>query len=247
MREEWAAIDLTGKPSMLVGWRGARRLAALRVKLQEDVFSELAELCSPAVSKVQNYAERPFESFAELDEDQYFWYAHALLPEQSVADDLPTQDDDTADLVRLVKEVDGLDDADRADLNTQKFSFYAICWPHQNTKIGFVSKVDPIATLKPGIRFFQYHDVMRTADRPDFALKEGAGLVIGAEGTAVFSSFAFRTLLKDAGVSFEHVEKDMATVRKALDTTIRCWLRHRGRWGWLGTCGRCRRGWRRST
>lgn len=221
MREEWAGVDLAGEPGMLVGWRGSRRrLDALRVKLQEDVFGELAELCRPAVSRVQTYAERPFESFAELDDEQYFWYGHALLPKHPVSDDLPTQDDDTADLVRLVKEVDGLEDATRADLDEPKFSFYAICWPHLNSKIGFVSKMNPIATLKPGIRYFQYGDVMRTADRPDFALREGSDLVIGAEGTAIFSSFSFRTLLQDVGVSFEHVQKDMATVRKALDTTI---------------------------
>ena len=65
MREEWKGISLTTEPRLLVGWREPhRRLDALRVKLHQDVFTELAELCRPSVTKIQNYAERPFENFA---------------------------------------------------------------------------------------------------------------------------------------------------------------------------------------
>jgi hypothetical protein len=211
---------------MLVGWREPRhRLDALRVRLHEDVFSELAALCRPAVAKIQNYAERPFENFAELDDDEYFWYAHGVLParrpqagdlEVADADVATTVGDDTADLVRLVKLVDGLPDADRDDLDDPNFSFYAICWSHRDSMIGFVSRMNPVATLKPGLRYFQYGSVMTTARRPDFALREGADLVIGAEGTAIFSSFSFQTLLGDVGVMFDHVQKDVVAVMKAL-------------------------------
>jgi hypothetical protein len=86
-------------------------LAALRVKLHQDVFTELAELCRPALTKAQTYADRPFENFAALDDEQYFWYPHALLPQRRSRDDPGTAEGDTADLVRLVKGVDGLPDA----------------------------------------------------------------------------------------------------------------------------------------
>jgi hypothetical protein len=221
VREEWKGISLTGEPRLLVGWREPRRrLDALRVKLHQDVFTELAELCRPAITKIQNYAERPFENFAELDDEEYFWYAHALLPQRHPQEDTPTAEDDTADLVRLVKGVDGLPDATRDDLDDPNYSFYSICWPHRNSMIGFVSRMNPVATLKPGVRYFQYGDAMTTASRPDFALKEGADLVIGADGTAILSPYSFQTLLGDVGVSFDHVQKDMAIVRKALAGSI---------------------------
>lgn len=229
VRDEWKGISLRGNPRLLVGWREPRRrLDALRVRLHEDVFAELAALCRPAVDKLQNYRERPFENFAELDDDEYFWYEHAVLPARQSregartvesADHGLSVEDDTADLVRLVKSVDGLPDADRDDLD-DPYSFYAICWPRRGSMIGFVSRMNPVATLRPGFRYFQYGDAMRTVSRPEFVLKEGADLVIGIEGTAILSPYSFETLLGDVGVVFDHVQKDVATVRKALAGTV---------------------------
>jgi hypothetical protein len=220
-REEWKGISLTREPRLLVGWREPhRRLDALRVKLHQDVFTQLAELCRPAVTKIQNYIERPYENFAELDDEEYFWYPHALLPQNHSHEDAPTDEDDTADLVRLVKGVDGLPDATRDDLDDANYSFYSICWPHRDSMIGFVSRMNPVATLKPGVRYFQYGDAMTTTGRPDFALKDGSDLVIGADGTAILSPYSFQTLLGDVGISFDHVQKDMTIVRKVLAGTI---------------------------
>ena len=81
IREEWGDISLDGSPRMLIGWRESRRLSAYRVRLHQDVNRDLAALCQSAVDQIQNYAERAFENFAELDDDEYFWYAHATLPQ----------------------------------------------------------------------------------------------------------------------------------------------------------------------
>jgi hypothetical protein len=211
---------------MLVGWREPhRRLNAYRVELHEDVFSELAALCRPAVVRIQNYKERAFENFAALDDSEYFWYAHAALPSHELPragleEDALTVENDTADLVRLVKSVDSLQDAAREDLDEGGYSFYSICWPHRGSMIGFVSRKNPIACLNPGFRYFQFGNTMRTATRPDFALKEGADLIVGADGTAILSPFSFTTLLGDVGVSFDHVSDDVVAVKTALATTV---------------------------
>lgn len=233
MREEWREISLDGAPRMLVGWRESRRLNAYRIRLHQDVYSDLGALCRPAVDKIQNYAERAFENFAELDDNEYFWYAHAALPSHELGiiagqavpaiapeEDSPTLEDDTADLVRLVRSVDGLQEASRDDLDEGGYSFYAICWPYRGSMIGFVSRVNPMATLKPGYRYFQFGNVLRAATRPDFSLREGADLVIGVEGTAILSSYSFEILLDDVGVRFGRVDGDVATVKKALADTI---------------------------
>jgi hypothetical protein len=202
------------------------------VKLQKDVFSELAALCQPTVNKLQNYKERRFERFAALDDEEYFWYEHAALPKHERSgkpgkgaptvgeEGAPAAEDDTADLVWLVKHVDGLEPADRDRLDEGGFSFYAICWPHGGSMIGFVSRTNPVATLKPGMRYFQYGDAMTAARRPDFALKEGADLVVGAEGTAILSPYSFDTLLGDVGVWTDQVKKDLATARTLLADSI---------------------------
>ena len=224
-RAEWREISLDGPPRMLIGWRESRRLEAYRVRLDQDVYRDLAALCQPVVDKLQNYEERVFENFAALDDGEYFWYAHAALPSHALPatapeEDTPTLEDDTADLVQLVKSVDGLQEATRNDLDEEGYSFYAICWPHRGSMIGFVSRVDPMATLKPGYRYFQFGNVMRTASRPDFVLREGADLVIGIEGTAILSPYSFEILLDDVGVRFGRVNGDVAAVKKALADTV---------------------------
>jgi hypothetical protein len=210
---------------MLAGWRDpGHRLNALRIKLHEDTYEGLGALCIPAVDRLQNYEERPFENFAALDNDQYFWYAHAELPGHDSgareAQNAASDEDDMPDLVRLVRSVDGLPEASRADLDEGGFSFYSICWPHRGSMIGFVSRMNPIATLKPGYRYFQFGNAMTSVRRPDFALKEGTDLVIGADGTAILSPFSFETLLGDVGVSFGHVKNDVISVKAALADTI---------------------------
>jgi hypothetical protein len=185
------------------------------------------------VDQIQNYAERPFENFAALDDNEYFWYAHAALPShepRTVAsdelraaapgEDISSLEEDTADLVRLVKSVDALEEAAREDLDEGGYSFYAICLPHRRSMIGFVSRMNPMATLKPGFRYFQFGNAMTTARRPDFALREGADFIIGNEGTAILVPYSFEILLGDVGVRFDHVTEDVVTVKTALANTI---------------------------
>lgn len=226
LRDDWRRIRLAKNPRLLVGWREPnRRLDALRVRLHQDVFPDLAGLCRPAINKLQNDRERIYEPFAALEEDQYFWYPHANLPGHEASSEAPVRNassdaDDTADLVRLVQSVDGLDEVTRDSISELDFSFYSICWPH-NSMIGFVSRRNPVSTLRPGYRFFQYGDTLKRAERPDFALREGADLVVTREGTAILAPYSFDVLLGDVGVSFEHVDTDVAAVRRALARRIK--------------------------
>jgi hypothetical protein len=213
---------------MLVGWREShQRLNALRVKLHQEVYRDLAELCRPAVSRIQDYKERPYENFAALDDQEYFWYEHMKLPKRPPSrksdegDSEAATEDETADLVRLVKSVDALVEATRDELGESGYSFYAICWPHRRAKIGFVSRLNPMSTLRPGYRYFRYGDAMNSVEHPDFALREGADLVVGSEGTAILTNFAFESLLGDVGVTFQDVKRDMALLRRALSKSIK--------------------------
>lgn len=232
-REEWREISLDGPPRMLIGWRESRRLYAYRVRLHQDAYSDLAALCQSAVNEIQNYEERVFENFAALDDNEYFWYAHATLPSHEVGataghplpaiapeEETPTLEDDTADLVRLIKSVDGLHEATRNDLDEEGYTFYAICWPYRGSMVGFVSRINPMSTLKPGYRYFQFGNAMRAVNRPDFALREGADLVIGIEGTAILNPYSFEILLDDVGVRFGRVSGDVVMVKQALADTI---------------------------
>lgn len=228
MRTDFKNINFDVNPRLLVGSRGpSRRLEALKVGLHEDVFGELAALCAPTVQQLSNYEERPYETFAELDDDEYFWYQHSDLPPHPPLSDFegdgepPTTDNDTADLVRLIRTVDALNEISKTDIHNSRFSFYVICWEHKKSMIGFVSHVNPISTLRPGLRFFRFGETMRSLARPDFALTSGSDLVVGLDGTAILKPHAFSTLLGDVGVIFDHVIGDIHSVKLALKSSVK--------------------------
>ncbi len=223
----WDAIDISGDPRLVAGWRaGSKRLDAHRFNLHEDVFPTLRELCTPALNFAKVARARAFEPFAGLEEgEEYFVQDISTLPsrppsKQPTAEEAGTADQDTADLVRLVRVVDALDEATRQDMENQRYSFYAICWPLNATMVGFVSKSSPIATLQAGVRYFRYGETLKTAERPDLALREGADLIVGADEIAILRPFAYTTLLGDVGVSFQAVPGDVTKIRDALSESI---------------------------
>ena len=227
MPTTWEAIDLSGDPRFVAGWRsGGKRLDAHRFKLHNEVFPTLRDLCTPALDFAKEAQGRPFEPFAGLEEgEQYSVQDISALPprpptKQSPAAESGTSEQDTADLVRLIRVGDALDEATREDMDERRYSFYAICWPMQSTMIGFVSKSSPIATLQPGVRYFQYGETLKTAERPDLALREGADLIVAVDEIAIIRPFAFTTLLGDVGVSFQSVPDDVKKIRDALSSSI---------------------------
>lgn len=181
----WEELDFSQDPRLLAGWRIRRRLDAHRFRLDEAVFSDLRALCEPTVQYLATAEERDYEQFAALEGgEQFFSHDISDLPTHPPTHAPPVDqpgspEDDTADLVRLVRTVDALHEITRADMDEGGYTFYAICWPNDDSMVGFVSKANPMTTLRPGLRFFQYGNALRTADRPDLALKEGTDILVG--------------------------------------------------------------------
>jgi hypothetical protein len=225
--ERWPTIDFDGDPRLIVGWRGARkRLDALRVRLDQNVFDELKQLCEPASDFLAVAREREYEQFAELEKhEEFFSYEISDLPKHPPArraevPEAKTPADDTADVVRLVRSVDSLDEIRRDEIGERNFSFYGICWPYLDSKVGFVSKSNPMASLHPGVRYFRYTNTLRRTEHPDLILTPGADIVVGFNHLAIIRSSAFTILLGDVGVAFERVPSDLMAVEKALANAL---------------------------
>jgi hypothetical protein len=211
----------------LAGWRtGHKRLDAHRFHLDETVFSELRELCEPTLEFLTTAQEREYEQFGALEPgEQFFSYDISGLPRHPatiapMVENPGSPEDDTADLVRLVRTVDALPEITRSDMDEGGYTFYGICWPHNDSMVGFVSKTDPMTTLSPGYRYFQYGETLRTVVHPDLALKEGCDIVVGAERLAILRPAAFNVLLGDVGVIFQGAPDDVKSLRTALKETI---------------------------
>jgi hypothetical protein len=224
----WPDVEFTQDPRLLVGWRDRnKRLNAKRFRLDQDVFEDLRALCRPALELLQTATEREYEESAELEpNEEFFSYDISDLPAHPPpttpqSDDEPgATDDETADLVRLVRTVDALDEVTREDVNIGGYSFYAICWPLNGSMVGFVSKVNPMATLRTGFRYFQFANTLRRVDRPEVALRDGSDIVIAPNRLAIIRPSAFNLLLGDVGIAFKAVPSNLKVLEAVLQTKI---------------------------
>jgi hypothetical protein len=206
--------------------RSNKRLEAKRFELDQNVFDELRELCEPVATFVRAAHEKEYQQFGAVERgEEFFSYdisgfrrRPSVRPTAAAMPGSP--EDDTADLVRIVRTVDALEPLGRADIDAGGFSFYGICWPHDDTMIGFVSRNNPTRTLRPGLRYFRYSDRLRRAEHPDLELREGADLVVGIDRIAILREAAFSILLGDVGVIFAAVPGDVDLLQVALASTI---------------------------
>lgn len=224
---QWPDIDFAQNPRLLVGWRRSnKRLDALRVRLDQAVFAELRALSEPTMELLRTATERRYEQFAALEPgEQYFTYDISDLPQhprvrRGSEPEPDVADGDTADLVRLVRTVDALDEITKDGMTERRYSFYGICWPHSQGMVGFVSKTNPMTTLHPGFRYFQFGDTLRRAEHPDVILEPGADIFVSVDTIAIFSPSAFSTLLGDVGVIFGQVPANLVAIQAALKSRI---------------------------
>lgn len=222
---ELIGLTLSDGPRLIIGWRNSNKeLEGYRVHILASELTEiLANLCIPSLVKIRNYEERPWENFAGLNEEEYFWFPHRLLiktKRSSKANgtkaDHPLATENTAELLKMIQKADDWPYADLSKIAEGKFTFYAICWNVGDKIIGFVSHLNPVSTLKSGLKYFQYGNTLTTVEVPDFALRGDSDLIVGLTGTAIFNKSAFISLVGDVGIPFADVTQDIANLSGAL-------------------------------
>lgn len=221
----WPAVNFQAEPRLLVGRRAAgTRLEGYRFELHEDVFPALVEICRPLLTFLNSKPSRGYEPFTTVERDEeYLALAIDGLPKHPgrqnarlEADEPPTIEEDVADLVSIVRGVDGRDALDRQGIETERFTFSAICWPHGDSFVGFVTKANPVITVTTGTRYFRYEETLRRVERPNVVLSNRVDLFVGAETLAILNPSAFRMLLADVAIAMTRVPRDVAAVRRQL-------------------------------
>jgi len=227
---ELTSVVLDKGPRLIIGRRNSNKmLEGFRIQfLASELTASLAELCNPSLDKIRSFDERPWENFASLDEEEYFWFPHTAIPTptkkrkvEAGNPDIPIRTEHTTELLKLIKNADGWPYANQNELAEGKFTFYVICWNVGDKIIGFVSHINPVSTLKSGFKYFQYGNSMTKIEVPDFALRSDSDLVIGITGTAIFNKSAFISLFGDVGISFTEVSQDVTNLKGALSSTIK--------------------------
>lgn len=207
----WTGLDLEDEPRLIVGRRPRpKHLEAERVDVHEDAYPVLRDIARGALRDLAATAARPYEPFAELE-----------VGEEHFELDVGTgADSDGAELVHLMSVVDELPSVDARDLRERSNLFYALCWPSDGGGTGFVRQTDPVRVLRPGRRFFQYQDALRTVDTPDFAIDDSVDFVFHAGTVGILKPTPFRNLFSDVEVALRDVQAYVDTVQTALASTV---------------------------
>lgn len=228
-QRQWPALAFETEPRLVTGRRSSSKyLSGWRFELQTDVYPDLAEICRPLVAFLETKPSRAYQPFAEIEQgEEYLTLDIDDLPKHPVrkqrrteAEIVPAPEDDVADLVAIVRGADGLDSLDRTQIESQRFSFYAICWQHGASSVGFVTKTSPVVTMTTGRRYFRYEDALRYVERPNVVLTDRVDMFIGDTTMAVLNTSAFRTLFSDVQIAMIAVPKDVAEISRQLKLTI---------------------------
>jgi len=222
----WPQPDFDTDPRLLIGYQaaGSRRPRGGRVRLHEDTFAELAAFCAPALERLDSMAPRRWEPTAELESgEEYFVVDVRGLPnrepplrQRSQPDDSPPNDDGTADLVGLVRNVDEMPELAAGSIRERNYSFYAVCWSNGDDLIAFIRRANPTSSLRPGNRYFQFGDALRKVEQPDLVLDGQIDMIMSGNQLAVFNQQAFNTLLADIGIALTAVPANIKSVSNAL-------------------------------
>lgn len=220
----WPEARFDEDPRLLVGRRRSGHLEGRRVELHESTFQALAEICRPYVERLDELEPRSYEPYASLEPgEEYFAVEVADLPPQLSpalgADGQPI--DETPDLVRLVRDVDGLELLHPGDLDHGPITFWGLCWETvDGDRIGFVRKQDPHRALGAKRYMGFAGGSLRTLSTPDLVLDESIDVIVSSGQVAAFTATAFTQLLSDVRVELASVTQNIDKIDKLLEGTI---------------------------
>lgn len=79
---DWATVELTSDPHIVLGRRTRGGIVAVRVDVHENLHDEVRDVCRTAIRKIGETQRRPYEPYAALEAgEQHFSLTNEQLPE----------------------------------------------------------------------------------------------------------------------------------------------------------------------
>jgi hypothetical protein len=219
---DWQRLNLTGDPRLLLAQRRGKRIDAYRVEVHQNLFETLRDIATSAVGELERRDPKAWSPFGAMTHDDYFDVDVPGIPlkidRRRKPDDPAAQE--IASALQMVARTDEHPTVSRDQLLALKPTLYAIVFEDDGEYIGFVRAASPRSTIKPGVKFLQYDNVLKRIDPPDLAIDEKVDIVVAPDRCAVLSSAAFTTLFGDVGIAFEAVGPNTSAMSDALEKTL---------------------------
>jgi hypothetical protein len=219
----WADVDLSGTPRLLLGRRPAsKRIEVHRVEIHQDLFPALREIAGSALAELEQREPKAYSAFGSMTSDDYFDVDVTEIPRRidRRGKETDASAHEIATALEMVEMTDQHHPMSRAEILASKPTLYVIVFENDGEYIGFVRAASPRQRLKPGVRFLQYDDTLKEIKPPDLAIDDQIDLVVASDRCAVLRPSAFATLFGDVGIAFQQVTPNVTTMTKAFKKSM---------------------------
>ncbi|MFN6554745.1 hypothetical protein ACP6C3_30480 [Mycolicibacterium septicum] len=200
--EDWLGIGTDSDPQLIVGWRPrARQLTGGRIDLHADTFEDLRAVVHDAMAYLASAEAIDFgHEVLPVAGEEYIRREIVDLPAVHRAEPEEGGDDqdDSADLVRLIADCEGLTDITAGQLADGNFALYGIVFRQPSGEmIGCVRAINPARTLKKAAFWGRFAGSLRRTQKPDLMLESEVDLVVTGSELAIIRRSAYDRLFSD--------------------------------------------------
>jgi hypothetical protein len=235
---DWAQLDLSGDPILIVGRRSGRQgLEGFVVDLHEETFETMRAIANETIAQLGDREGLEWSPNAAIERgEQYLAIDVGDLPAPPEHADQPTAEiagieaqepaepppyvqlAQAAELLGVVLVPGQLENLNAAGLEGGNFRFYALAWESGDAgkPVAFVSEYDPTSVLRKASSWFRYDGTLRSAAPPDFSLNSKADLLVTTSEIAILSPAAFDRLFADIRALLNDVPANVLSLAEAL-------------------------------
>ena len=211
-------FEVIDDPRFIVGYRKASgKIDCYRIDIHRDIFGDFREVAESAQDHLRQSEPRDYAPFGALEENEYFFIAANQIPVRETSGDRTTRQKpgvhEMAEALRIVNETDQHPVLSSNDLRSDtRFNLYVLSFRVEGGYLGFIRKLNPRKSFKPGLRYFQYGDTLKKVDQPDFVIDDLVDVVISPTEVAILTESVVPILFRDVQLAMQSVNANVTTV-----------------------------------
>jgi hypothetical protein len=222
---DWARLDLTGDPILVVGLRGTGdRLESYRVTLDRNVHPELRRVVDETIERISGMDPVEYTPYVEPQADEYLTLdasSLVLTIETADEDGVRTRRQQTAELAALVQRADVLPELGAGQLieRLDKFRVQAICLRAGTDLVGFVTKATARQVMKRSaipLGKDDSNDRFKRLSRPEVVLEGDVHAIVMPSEVAILNKAQFQFLVGDVGLVAQYAPAQVKRIASRL-------------------------------
>jgi hypothetical protein len=218
---DWSQIDLSGDPVLVVGLREKPGIVkGYRVTVDRNVIPGFLEVATETLDRLSAMTPVEYTPYVDPQEDEYLTLSPQALvvtSEEPAGEGVPTQRQQTAHLLDLVRQADVLPELGAGQLidRLKEFAVQAICPISDGDRIGFVTKASARQVMKRSaipLGKDDRTDRFKRISRPEVVLEGDIHAVMSSDEIAILNKPQFQFMVSDIGLVNRYAPAQVARI-----------------------------------